>query len=412
MKVLHILNDSMPYLSGYTVRSANIVRFQSALGLEPVVLTSPHHEPVPSEEVEIIDGIRHYRTFPKSGRRLPFLHELQVVRQMATRLDEVVRLERPDVLHAHSPCLWSEATARVAKRRKLPFVYEVRGLWEDAAVDLGKMTSRSLRYRLSRAWETRVARSADVMITIAEHLKSDFVGRGINADKILLVPNGVDAERFEPQEPDASVASKLGLNGGVCVGYVGSLFGWEGVDDLVRAVPDIVAHAPETKFVIIGGGDLEEPLRALATQLGVERYVQVLGKVPHADILRYYSVIDIVVYPRKPTRNTEHVTPLKPLEAMAMKKAVVGSNVGGIRELIAEGTGLLHRPGSPADLAKTCLQLIDHPEQRQQMGHNARAHILKTRDWRQLIATYLDAYSLATDTATRSIGDTPHSNDG
>lgn len=395
MKILHILNHSVPHTDGYAVRSASIVRFQSGLGLEPVVVTSPRHEPVPTADVEVIDGVRYYRTFSRPGRGVPFLREIRSVRRMAARIEEIVQIERPDILHAHSPCLWGKAAARVARRHGLPLVYEIRGLWEDAAVDQGKIGTASLKYRFGRALETRVARSADAVTTIAEHLKGEFIQRGISREKIVLVPNGVDVDSFNPRHPDEQLVSELGLDGCIRIGYVGSLSPWEGIEDLLRAVPEIVSQAPRARFLIIGGGEQEATIRTLIRDLDVAGHVQFVGRVPHEDIARYYSIMDILVYPRKPTRNTELVTPLKPLEAMVMEKAVLGSDVGGVSELLEAGTGLLCRAGDPADLAKKCLQLITHPEQRRLLGVKAREHVLATRDWKTLIRRYLDVYAIA-----------------
>ncbi|MBN2474414.1 MAG: glycosyltransferase, exosortase A system-associated [Pirellulales bacterium] len=397
MKILHVLDHSVPETDGYCVRSANIVQFQKAHGLEPVVVTSAQHEAEVTGDVEVIDGIRYHRMLSRGKRRLPFLRELESVRRMAAHIDEVVRTEQPDVLHAHSPCLWGEATRRVAKRRGLPFVYEIRGFWEDAAVDRGKTGPRSPRYRLSRALETWVCRSADLVVTIAEHLKADLAQRGIPGERILLVPNGVETDRFEATTPDERLIAQLGLQGATCIGYIGSLFPWEGVEDMVRAARLVGAKAPEARFLVVGGGERETAIRELIGQLDVADRVQFVGRVPHSEIGRYYSILDILVYPRKSTRNTEMVTPLKPLEAMAMQKAVLGSDVGGISELIAEGTGLRYRAGDPADLARKCLELIDQPQRRRSLGQSARRHVLATRDWRTLTARYLDAYAALAD---------------
>ena len=189
------------------------------------------------------------------------------------------------------------------------------------------------------------------------------------------MPNGVDIEKFSACEPDAGLRAQWRLNGSICVGYVGSLFSWEGVEDFVRAVPRIVASAPQTRFFIVGGGVQAAAIQHLIGELSLADRVLFVGSVPHGDIARYYSILDILVYPRRRTRNTEIVTPLKPLEAMAMEKAVLGSDVGGIRELLAEGTGVFCRPNDPDDLADKCVQLIMHPEDRRVYGRKSRTHV-------------------------------------
>jgi PEP-CTERM/exosortase A-associated glycosyltransferase len=400
-KILHILDHSTPVADGYSIRSQNIVRCQRDLGLEPVVVTSARHVDrygAPElGEVEVINGIRFYRSATANESGLPLIPEYQRLRRMVRRIGEVVELEQPDILHAHSPCLWGLAAGRVARRTKLPFVYEIRGFWEDALVDSGKTTERSIRYRLIRLVEARVCRSAKVVTTIAHGLKSDLVARGIDADRVFLVPNGVEAQRFSRMAPDQQLIAELGLEGKTLVGYIGSLYAWEGIDELIRAVPTIVQEAPQTRILIVGGGELASTIEPLIRELDVAEFVEFVGHVPHQDVTRYYSILDVLIYPRKSTRNTELCTPLKPLEAMAMEKAVVGSNVGGICELFVDGTGLQYAAGEPADLARRCLELISDPERRACMGRAAQAHVSDTRDWKKLVERYVDVYSAALD---------------
>ncbi|MCC6124165.1 MAG: glycosyltransferase, exosortase A system-associated [Pirellulales bacterium] len=393
MKILHILNHSIPHTDGYAIRSANIVHFQLEMGLQPLVLTSGRHTPASACGCEIIDGVTYYRTPPHREFPLPFLRQMMAIRKMAARIEAVVLLERPDILHAHSPCLWGKAASRVARRHKLPLAYEIRGLWEDAAVDQGKTRATSLRYRLSRALETSVVREATVITTIAGHLKDELALRGIPPEKIHLVPNGVDAEKFQPRQSDVQLASSLKRDGQVLVGYIGTLYPWEGVEVLLHAVPRIIARAPNVKFLIVGGGEQADFLRNAIRDLNLEAHVHFVGEVRHADIARYYSILDILVYPRRRTRNTELCTPLKPLEAMAMGKAVLGSDVGGIRELLAKETGVLFQAGDPADLAEKCLSLILQPEMRIALGRNSRAYVVSTRNWETIARRYLDAYA-------------------
>jgi PEP-CTERM/exosortase A-associated glycosyltransferase len=365
------------------------------MGVEPVVLTSAKHEPSVTGVIETIDGVRYYRTLDKAVTRLPIVRELQLVRQLSSRIEEVLIEEHPDILHAHSPCLWGKAALRVAMQYGLPFVYEVRGLWEDAAVDEGKIRPRSAKYLLGRRLETTVATSADGLITISQHLKDELVERKIPIERIFVVPNGVDSARFTPRPPDQVLLRELGLTNAICLGYVGSLYAWEGVDDLVRAVPCIVSQEPRVKLLIVGGGHQEIVIRGLIEDLGLSERILFIGQVPHKDVCRYISIMDVLVYPRKKTRQTDLVTPLKPLEAMAMCKAVLGSDVGGIAELVVDGTGLLYRAGDSADLAEKCLRLISCPELRHSLAQRARAHVIEHRSWKDLVRIYSQAYSSA-----------------
>ena len=391
-RVLHILDHSVPVTDGYSIRSRNIVQSQRACGIDAVVLTSQQHEPAVQGNPEEHQEIRYHRTRKYSESRIPFWRESQRVRCMVNRIDEVIRLEQPDILHAHSPCLWGRAATKVARRRGLPVLYEIRGFWEDAAVDLGKTTETSVRYKVSQWLETSVCRKVDAVTTIAKHLKCDLVERGVAQEKIHLTPNGVDANEFQPLQTDKDLKNSLGGRDRVFVGYIGSLFAWEGVDDLIEAIPLIVQSDPRVVVVIVGGGQFEQRIRNLIAKTDVGNHVRFIGRVSHDEVAKYYSILDVLIYPRKRTRNTELCTPLKPLEAMAMEKAILVSDVGGITELLGPETGIQFRSGDVADLATKCVTLTSDTSLRSELGRNARKHVIATRGWQQIAKSYMAVY--------------------
>jgi glycosyltransferase involved in cell wall biosynthesis len=151
------------------------------------------------------------------------------------------------------------------------------------------------------------------------------------------------------------------------------------------------------KLLLVGEGEAGDMLRRRAPADLRDHFV-FAGKAPHDEVRRYYSVMDILVYPRVSSRLTELTTPLKPLEAMAMEKVVVGSDVGGIRELLDDGeTGFLVEPGNPHALAKCLSALIGNETARRAVGKNAREFVVRERDWEKIVARYLNVYQSATD---------------
>jgi glycogen(starch) synthase len=392
MRILHVLDHSLPLQSGYTFRTRAIVTAQQAGGLEVACLTGARHGGHGADP-EVVDGITFYRTPQPAAGPSP-LREWREIGALAKRLDEVVEEWRPDHLHVHSPVLNALAALQVAKRRKLPLLYEIRAFWEDAAVGNGTGTEGSPRYRLTRALETYAARHADAVAVICEGLRRDLVARGIPSSKIILAPNGVDMSLFgSPPPADAAFARTLGLEGAEVIGFIGSFYDYEGLDDLIAAMPLLLQSRPTAHLLLVGGGPMEEALKARAEASPARDRIRFVGRVPHGKVEQYYGLIDILAYPRKAMRLTELVTPLKPLEAMAQRKLVVASNVGGHRELIEDGvTGTLFPAGDPAALAEALSALFANRKSWEGRRESARRFVERDRNWSSNISRYMPAY--------------------
>jgi len=395
MRILHILDHSIPLHSGYTFRTLSILEQQRALGWKTFHLTSPKHSRpfVPREDVE---GWMFYRTPPVKGAlsAMPVLRELALIQKTQTRLEEVVKEVRPDILHAHSPVLNAIPAIRVGRRRGIPVVYEVRAFWEDAAATHGTGSEGGPRYRLTRWLETRALRRADAITTICEGLRHDIVARGISADKITVIPNAVNVDEFSGGAPaDAALAASLGLTGKSVLGFLGSFYSYEGLHLALQAMPQMLASNPDLRLLLVGGGPEEDRLKALAGELSIQDKVVFTGRVPHAEVQKYYDLVDVLVYPRVPVRLTELVTPLKPLEAMALNKVMVASNVGGHRELIRDGqTGNLFAAGDVDDLARTILRVMENRAAWPAQIAAGRRFVEQERSWKNSVARYVPVY--------------------
>jgi PEP-CTERM/exosortase A-associated glycosyltransferase len=398
MKILHILDHSIPLHSGYAFRSQAILREQRALGWQTFQLTTPKHA-VAGRSVEEIDGWLFYRTRPLGPlvSRLPVLRDLTLIAATAGRLEAVARRVRPDILHAHSPALNGIAALLAGGRLGLPVVCEVRGLWEDAAVDHGTTTAGSLRYRTSRAIETFALRRCHAVTTICEGLRGDLLARGLPTDKITVVPNAVDTAAFPfAGERDDAPIRALGLTGKTVLGFIGSFYAYEGLDLLIEALPMILARRPEAVLLLVGGGPAEAALRRLAGARGLDQAVRFVGRVPHDEVSRYYDLADILVYPRHSMRLTELVTPLKPLEAMARGRIVLASDVGGHRELIRDGeTGYLFAADDARALADRVVDIVARTDERTRVRENARRFVESERTWQRSVARYRHVYERA-----------------
>lgn len=391
MKILHILDHSLPVQSGYAFRSAAILREQQRRGWQVLAVTGPKHGAA-GAGLEQVDGVPYHR----SGASTRWYgkgsvgSQLAVISVLRAKLRKLIRQAKPDLLHAHSPCL----NALAAMRLGVPLVYEMRSSWEDAAVSTGTITEGSARYRLSRALETYVLRRADAVTVICDGLRRDVMSRGAPADRIAVIPNAVDSDTLRRDEaPADAIRERYGLKGFKVLGFAGSFFAWEGLDLLIEALPDILARRRDVKVVLIGTGVHEPYLRSTVERLGVQDSVLFLGQVPHSRMPELYRLIDVLVYPRRPMRLTEIVTPLKPLEAMALGKVQVASDVGGHKELIIDRqTGLLFRAGDAAALARAVCEVHENPELASTIARNGPRHVREHRTWKQSVAGYEPLY--------------------
>jgi glycogen synthase len=369
------------------------MRAQEAMGWAVAGVTGLRQTDSSGEAIETIDGLTFHRTPGVSGA-LPVLSEIGEIRALARTVDSVIDAFRPDLLHAHSPVLGGLAALRAGRRHALPVMYEIRAFWEDAAVGNGTGTEGSLKFRATKAVETWAARRADAVAVICEGLRSDLILRGIDADKIMVSPNGVDMAMFgDPLPRDAALAADLGLSGCDVIGYVGSFYDYEGIDDLIAAMPALIAARPDAQLLLVGGGPMEAALRAQATaSLAAER-IHFIGRVPHNQVERYYSLIDVLAYPRKKMRLTDLVTPLKPLEAMAQGKLVAASDVGGHRELIEDGvTGTLFAADDPAAISRALATLLADRSAWDHRRDVARKFVERDRNWSSNISRYEPVY--------------------
>ncbi|MBK6388213.1 MAG: glycosyltransferase, exosortase A system-associated [Rhodoferax sp.] len=394
MRILHVLDHSIPLHSGYTFRTLSILREQRKLGWETFHLTSPKQINCDALE-EHVDGWHFYRTPAVPASPLPGVGEFALIRQLERRLLQVAEQLRPNIIHAHSPVLNALPALRVGGRLGIPVVYEVRAFWEDAAVDHGTTSEGSLRYGLTRWLETRALKRAQHVFTICEGLRSDIVARGVPASKVTVIPNAVDIESFEPGgQPDAALKTRLGLDGASVIGFIGSFYAYEGLDLLLDALPGILNLRPEVRVLLVGGGPQDAALKAQAQRLGVADKVVFTGRVPHAEVQRYYDLVDVLAYPRHSMRLTELVTPLKPLEAMAQGRLLVASDVGGHKELIRHGeTGMLFKADSTEALTQTLIDLLAAQEVWPDMCEAGRQFVEKERNWTTSVANYARVYA-------------------
>jgi len=398
-RVLHLLERTLPHRqSGYTVRSMYTVTAQRDAGLDPIVVTRlgfPKIDGVHEyEPLETVGGVPHYRLELPDIVNYAELPKDEYLERYAAEAAKVVQRVRPAMLQPASSYFNAMVGLALKRRFNIPMVYEVRGFQEDSWASRRDDALGTEFYEGRLRAETLCMQGADRIVTLAEVMKEEIAGRGIDPDRIWIIPNAVDVEHFTPRARNDALARDLGLPGDRTVlGYISSLSGYEGVDTLLRGIAVLLQRGVAVSGLVVGDGPELEPLRRLAGELGITEHVRITGRVPHDQILEYYSLIDVFVVPRKNLRVCRLVTPLKPFEAMAMQRALLVSNVTALEEIAAPGErGLSFVAEDPESLAAQAEVFVRDPELRNQMGAAARDWVTRERTWTRNAERYRDLY--------------------
>jgi glycosyltransferase involved in cell wall biosynthesis len=395
-RVLHIVGKSLPQtLAGYTIRTQSVVTAQRSVGLDPVVATKlgfPWYVGGAAEgPVEYVEGIAHHR-----------LGSAEVPRRWDDRLDAnvaalvpVVEKVRPQVLHAHSDFENPLLALALGEQFDIPVVYEVRGFWEETW--LSKSPERKPeadRFRWRHQRELDCIQRADHVVTLADTMRNRMAADGIDPSRVTIVPNAVNPDDFPVVTRNAALAERLGIDPAeITVGYISSLVSYEGVDTLVEAIRLMRDSGRPVRGLIVGDGDQRESLEKLAAARGVADAVTFTGRVPHDQVLDYYSLIDVFVVPRRNDRVCRLVTPLKPFEAMSTGRALVMSAVPALADIAAEsGAAATFEPENAADLARALDGLVGDETLRSELAGHGATWVREHRTWEANAQRYRDVY--------------------
>lgn len=396
-KVHYLLHNRLPYNSGgYATRShgllTSIKQWWDISGVSRLGYPQDRtgFEDTEYTEFHDIDGVRYHclQAHDNAFGKVPII---EYIDEYSEALYSLSLNEKPSIIHAASNYMNGLAANNVAKRLGIKSVYEVRGLWEITRISRDPEWKGTEYYNMMSQLEAQAAKDADAVFTLTNALKNELISRGVAAEKIYLLPNGVDSARFVPKPRNHELASKLGLEGKIIIGFLGSVVQYEGVEYIIQAA-SILRQQGINNFavLIVGDGAVIDNVKKITSELNMTDYVTFTGRVPHDEIEDYYSIVDICPLPRKGLPVCEMVSPLKPFEAMAMGKVVVSSDVAALAEIIDDGvTGLLHRKDDPEDLARKISELIMDPDLRIRLGQAAREWVVAERDWK-VIAKRVD----------------------
>lgn len=401
-RVLYCVHATPTFHSnGYAVRTRGIAQGLAAHGRQVRVVGRPGYpwdvkvpgKPARERQFRIEGGVE-YVHLPAPG-----LDELPKGAYIKAATDALVReaLEfRPAVIQAASNSQNALIGLIAARRLGIPFVYEVRGLWEITQASNRKLWDESERYTLDVALESLVTREADAISVITRQLGDELVQRGADERRITVIPNAVDVDAMLPLPKDPSHEVVPGLSGAPLVGFAGSLVAYEGLDLLIDAIRALNTNGTPCHLVIAGSGAHESTLKEHARASGLEEMVHFLGRVPQDDVRRLLASLDVVVCPRTSNRVTEMVSPIKPLEAFAAGRVVLMSDVAPQYDLASGGIRApLFRADDLASLTEQLKRLIDDADVRRDYERRARLWVKDYRTWRGVCAPLLEAHESA-----------------
>lgn len=395
-RICYFLHNSLPYSSGgYATRAQGLAKGLSEIGYNVICMTRPGF---PADIVNIakedvlpvdwVDGIQYHRITEPSRKRMTGQRYVQAA---ANEIEKQLKELRPEVVIAASNHITSLPPQIAARRLGIPFIYEIRGFWEITRASRDPDFIKTENFRLLEKFESMSASAADHVFTLTRGMQDEITTRGVSPQKVSLLPNSCDPEGFEPSKRDSDLAARLGIPKDVpVIGYIGSFVQYEGLDDLAQACALLKSRGVKFRLLLVGNentsgqdkGEITKAIEAASVQGNFCDWLVMPGRVPHEEVTNYYSLIDIAPFPRKPQLVTEMVSPMKPLEAMAMKKAVVASSVQALADMVKDGeTGLVFEKGNIEALAEVLIRLINDSDLRVRLGEAGRNWVKTERTW-------------------------------
>lgn len=394
-KVLFVLNKALPVINGYSIRSNEIVKRVKESGYEPVLTTrlgwSPKHEgyEIPKDDINDIKAYYIDKSDKYLTNKTPLNDYFNVY---AEEILNIIKKEKPKIIHAASNFQNALPALRAGEMLGLKTIYEVRGLWHHTQTSKNPLFYKSDRFNLQDNYEVLCCDIADEVLCISESLKEHLIGKGIDENKITVVPNGVDTVNMAPSKASGSIIEKYDLEDNIVLGFIGSITVYEGIDFILKAIKSINDSKrlnKRLKFLIVGEGQYLPQLQALVTELDISDDVIFTGKIPHEQVSEFYSVIDITPFPRTRELVCQLVTPIKTYEAMAMAKKVIVSDVAALKEMVIDGENGTYFEAENIDaLEKAIIEISKNKE----IGRHAREWVETNRDWEVLLKIIISIY--------------------
>lgn len=300
-------------------------------------------------------------SLPGELRRILYNHDLE------TELKRRFENEPPDFIYERAS-LYATAGVCLARQLRCPIIVEL-----NAPLALEQSAYRVTGFdRLAAQAESWTLKHADAVVVVSSELREHVLSLGVEAARVHVLPNGVNPALFHPSPPDRELRSRLRLNSGPVVGFVGGLRPWHGVEILPGLLERLAARYPEVQMVIAGDGPLRPELERVLEERALSQRVVITGLLPHAEMPAIIRQFDVALAPYFQPEHAFYFSPLKLFEYMACGIAVVAPGLGQIAEVVHDGqTGLLYAPGNLEALSNRCEELFADPPLRQRLGQAA-----------------------------------------
>lgn len=420
MRVLHIVGKALPTEVGYTLRTQAIAAAQREIGIDAIVVPCPEPKLYPGHTTDDGLSLLHVEGVPycrlgeprRIRRRCIQLSELARQRKVpgAYRLGSQLKLPhnawqvvlgrttshfgKVDIVHAHTPAHMTSYARRFAEQLGVPLIYEVRGFWDLTAESTNSSEVFGQPIEEWVSLENEMCQAANIVATLGSAMRDELVERGVPRGKIEIFGNCVAPETFVRRPRDEQLRQELKIDRADFVaGYVTNVRPLEGLDTLIRATALLRTQGISVTMLLVGDGKVLDSLESLALELGVQQYCRFVGHVPHAEVQRYYSLFDVFVVPRTDQRVCRIVTPLKPLEAMALEIPTVVSNLPALKELAGEDSPWVFQADDPDSLASTILEVKQNPGRAREIALERRHWIEEQRSWKALAKKVQETYS-------------------
>lgn len=412
--VCYGLHNSLPYSSGgYATRAQGLLNGMAKLGVKGIGLTrpgfpleaNPNLDPASIEHADSMDGIEYRRILEPRRKGKPIESYIALGAEAVRQVMEPIQ---PRAIIGASNYVTGLLFLAAARTMGVPFIYEVRGFWEITKLSRYPNIATHESYAINRMMEAEMCKRADRVATLTAAMRDELVSRGVPASKIDLVPNCTSLEAFSPIPRDEALAAEFGIGrNSVVIGYVGTFVDYEGLQNLVQACAQLATEDLDFHVLLVGNentsgeekGEITSAIEEIVAGSSLGSRIIMPGRVPHEDVARYYSLIDIAPFPRRAWPVCEMVSPMKPMEAMAMEKAVLVSSVGALAEMVSDGeTGLIFEKENMDDLAAKLRRLIADPALRRHLGEQSRRWVEQNRQWKHSAAKLIACIEKAEET--------------